>query len=248
MPLYYRVSPAIWNEPWDDDTRTLAFYILTSPHRTTEGLFKLPTPYIQADIGWTPRKIEKNMARLEEVGFVRRHGDTILIRNALKYQSLSNDNQVKAVLTGLETVPPSPLDDEFASLAKRFCERLSKRLGEWFPERFANALALDSSSSSPQAPSPSRDVDVGAEPHGSGKSELQTHLLAEGFPEPAVALVCGRIESRLRFGGEPIRDPEAWARKALGKLSLADTEGEGAVSVVDGVTYRKEDGEWVEAS
>ena len=46
-PIYFRVSPAIWRAgTWTDDMRVLACYLLTSPHRTLEGLFILPQGYI----------------------------------------------------------------------------------------------------------------------------------------------------------------------------------------------------------
>lgn len=246
MPLYYRVSPAIWNEPWDDDTRTLAFYILTSPHRTTEGLFKLPIPYVQADMKWGLKKIEKHMAKLEEAGFVRRHADIILIRNALKYQSLSNDNQVKAVLTGLETVPPSPLDDEFASLAKRFSERLAKRLGDSFPERFANALALDSSSSSPQAPTPSPADDVAATLL---EEEMRGHFWNRFQPNDIDAAV-ERLTLRNRYG-EAIKDPVRWLTKVLESMAMVHSADPGEskrIELPDGTPMEYVNGKWAEAS
>ena len=54
-PLYYRVSPSIWHHrDWSDDTKLLAFYLLTSPHRSTEGLFYLLTHYMLGDLRWGP--------------------------------------------------------------------------------------------------------------------------------------------------------------------------------------------------
>lgn len=244
MPLYYRVSPAIWNEPWDDDTRTLAFYILTSPHRTTEGLFKLPIPYVQADMGWPPRKIEKNMAKLEEAGFVSRHGDIILIRNALKYQPLQNENQVKSVLTGLETVPPSPLDDEFARLAERFSKRLAERLGERLPERFGNALALDSSSSSSSPPSPTDDVEEQLL-----EEQMRGHFWNR-FLESDIDAAVERLTLRNRFG-ERIKDPAAWLTKVLESMACVHTADPGdskRIELPDGTPMEYANGNWQEVS
>ena len=45
---YHKVSPRFWADEkvlrWNDDAKMLALYLLTCPHRTTEGLFRLPKP------------------------------------------------------------------------------------------------------------------------------------------------------------------------------------------------------------
>ena len=63
-PIYFRVSPAIWRaRTWTDDMRLLACYLLTSPHRTLEGLFILPKGYICADLTMVSRTVGGTLRR-----------------------------------------------------------------------------------------------------------------------------------------------------------------------------------------
>lgn len=139
MASYWRVSPKFWSDPkvlaWDDDTRLLALYILTCPHRTTEGLFRLPPPYVLADLGWPAERLAEPFARLLSDGFIEHDPTThvVLIVKALEYQAPENPNQVKAAVRLLADLPPAPaLTCHFRRLAERFCERLAEGLPEGF--------------------------------------------------------------------------------------------------------------------
>lgn len=142
-PKYFRVSPKLWHEPWNNDERLLAFYLLTCDHRTTEGLFRLPQPYAAADLGWSLKRLQKVWNSLTEAGFISYQDDVVLITKALKWQSPANPNQMKGALRVLETVPETKLDSMFVSLAQRFAEPFAQLL----PHRFTQWL--------PHSPSPS---------------------------------------------------------------------------------------------
>lgn len=156
MPSYYRVSPKFWTDPAirrsSDDAKLLACYLLTGPHRRLEGLFRLPKPYICADLGWTMERLAEPFKELlaeqfGEPGFIAydEAAEVVLIHKALKYQSPENDNQVTAALRQLDDLPDTPLTSEFRRSAERYCERLAKRL----PERFGEPIGK------PPSPSPS---------------------------------------------------------------------------------------------
>lgn len=143
MAEYWRVSSRFWTDEkvagWDQDTRMLALYLLTCPHRTMEGLFRLPKQYIMADLQWSAERLAKPFAKLLADGFID-YDETvsvILLRNALKYQSPQNPNQVKAALDAIEELPRTRLLLEFQRLAERFCERLAQGLRERFGQRLA---------------------------------------------------------------------------------------------------------------
>jgi hypothetical protein len=139
-PRYYRVSPKLWQEPgWDDDTRLLALYVLTCDHRTTEGLFRLPKPYILADLEWSPQRLAQPFRQLCADGFIDYDEDAkvLLIVKALKYQGPSNPNGVTAALRALEMVPATRLDSAFYGLSQRYSQRLAEALPERFTQRFA---------------------------------------------------------------------------------------------------------------
>ena len=136
-PAYFRVSPKFWadTEGWTDDARLLALYVLTCEHRSTEGLFRLPTRYIAADLAWSKQRLEQPFADLLTEGFIEydHERSLMLIVNAMKYQSPQNPNQVVHALRKLESVPvDSPLTSTFKLLAERFCQRLAEQLPEGF--------------------------------------------------------------------------------------------------------------------
>jgi hypothetical protein len=156
-PVYFRVSPALWrNRTWTDDMRLLACYLLTSPHRTIEGLFILPKGYIMGDLQWSPERLEEPFARLLADDFIAYDDATevLLIRKALKYQRPENPNMDTSAVRRLVTVPATPLDAVFFESAQRFAERFAQRLAELMPERFGKPQLYSSSTqlSSNRAP------------------------------------------------------------------------------------------------
>ena len=151
-PIYFRVSPAIWRaRTWTDDMRLLACYLLTSPHRTLEGLFILPKGYICADLRWSAERLAEPFAGLTADGFIAydEAAEVCLIVKALKYQRPENPNMDKAAIRRLVTVPASSLDTVFLALGAavratvgRTARRTASRNGS---ANLSSALALLSS-------------------------------------------------------------------------------------------------------
>lgn len=141
-PRYFRVSPKFWADSaaWSDDAKILSLYLLTCPHRATEGLYRLPKAYAQADLGWAREAFDKAFDELLAVGFISYDDDAqvVLIRKALKYQAPENDNQARGAIKSLAELPETRLWPEFRQLAERYSERLSKRLAEAFGEQYGN--------------------------------------------------------------------------------------------------------------
>lgn len=195
-PRYYRLSPKFWSDPmvlaWDDDTRLVALYLLTCPHRTTEGLFRLPRLYAVADLGWTAERFDQAFQNLLRDGFAEwdESAQVVLIVKALVWQSPDNGNMVKSAVRQLAMVPETPLKARFRALAERYCERLAEGLPEGFGKVFGNPQAL----SLPPSPTPedlaaSAAVDVGAEhPMPVKGPDLARHLtswaVGEGIERP----------------------------------------------------------------
>lgn len=169
VPKYFRVSGRFWFDEraakWPDDLKLFALYILTSQHRTMEGIFVLPVPYMAADLRWPTKKIDQLMTALRDDEFISFDSDTntVLIRNALKYQSPENPNQTEACLRRIKELPKSAIIREFQLVARQHCYRkgasasaqafaqlLDKLLLEHFREQLYPAedtLNLQSSSS-----------------------------------------------------------------------------------------------------
>lgn len=128
---YSRVWASVWSEPWDNDMKLLAFYLLTGPKRRTEGLYRLPLEYAMGDLGWPLKKVRDVLTKLETTGFVvyDKSAQIVLILKALKRNGL-NDNQIKGVVKAFTQLPASPLRERFESLSQEFNEKLAKALVE----------------------------------------------------------------------------------------------------------------------
>jgi hypothetical protein len=163
-PIYFRVSPAIWRaRTWTDDMRLLACYLLTSPHRTLEGLFILPKGYCCADLQWSPERLAEPFAGLTADGFIAydETAEVCLIVKALKYQRPENPNMDKAAIRRLVTVPASSLDTVFLASAQQYAPRLAERLAERLPERFGKSQLCSSSTQlNPALRAPAREDPV----------------------------------------------------------------------------------------
>lgn len=161
---YFRVGPSFWSDPsivrLSDDAKLLALYVLTSPHRTTEGLFRMPKAYAMADLGWSEERFGEPFAELLREGFIE-YDETVsvcLIVNALKWQAPENGNQAKAAAKAVSELPDTPLKTRFLSQVQRFSERLAQALPEGFGERLAEPIG------NPPSPSPSPITTMSGKP------------------------------------------------------------------------------------
>lgn len=145
-PIYYRVSPKVWRQKWSEDGRVLALYLLTSPHRLTEGLFVLPKGYICADLKWSPERLAEPFAELLEDGFIKydESDEVCLIVGALEYQAPANENVGKAAVRRLKGVPTTWLDDHFLDSAIRYAKPFAELLRKELPERFGESQLFSS--------------------------------------------------------------------------------------------------------
>ena len=184
---YYRVGPIFWRtaarKGWDNDTKLVALYVLTSPHRVTEGLFSLPAEYVVADTGITKPKVGKALARLEADEFIERDGDYVLIINALVWQApRAKSNAVHAVsqVRGLRT----SLLGRLLALAIEHCSLFAEQLLLAMPDlRPVHSRQLSTDQSNPLT---------------------QTNGRPKGRSSPAPALTSSRtyLPGDLQGGGE----------------------------------------------
>lgn len=139
---YSRVEASVWNQPWDDELRVFALYVLTCKHRTTEGFYELPLEYAAIDLRWPLERVQGAMRRLIEDGMVAYDPDArvILLVRALERQAPQNPNQAKAAARVVASLPKTPLRFAFAHLADRYSDHLSKVLRELLPEWFTEPV------------------------------------------------------------------------------------------------------------
>lgn len=187
-------------------------YILTSPHRNTEGIFRMPLTYAATDLGWPVKRLERVVKRLEQDKFIAydRAAHVCLILNALKWQGPENPNQVKAAVRAVAELPPSPLVNRFRTLAATLAPTLAQELLEELAEPAAKALpnlqAPSSSSSSKGPPDPPQAGGRPAPPEGNRDRDQQRYRqeLRSWAPHPNGSLdpeLRGRwSEARTRLG------------------------------------------------
>ncbi len=240
MAEYWRVSPNLWaharRERWDEDTRTLAVYLLTCPHRTTEGFFWLPRPYVWADLGWAPERLDVAWDRLAADDFLAYDdaAEVLLLVKAMKYQRPDNENQHKAAIRALAQLPPNRLWPRFRTVAAEYAQAFAQALAKALPEPFgvpaeepAEEPATDSPAPTP-APIRMPDPEVSDAPSGSSSpAEPATGLIpmrareigqawnaaVKGTPLPAVRELTEKRAQKLRTrtAGHPERDADWWS-------------------------------------
>lgn len=161
---YHRVQAKFWTDEavrtWDDDTKLLALYLITSPHTNLLGCFVLPKLYIMADLRWSEKQLEKPFAKLLAAGFLRYDDATelLLIANYLRHNPLENPNQVTAAVRKLDELPSSPLLQELGlsieQLGEPLLQPLAKRYGKSGTAATTAATTGEERARAREAPSP----------------------------------------------------------------------------------------------
>lgn len=92
-----------------DDARTLACYLLTSPHTTASGVFRLPAAYALEDLQWVSERLSNGFETLSKVGFVKRDNDSgwVWICKWHTWNRPENPNVRKSIERALLSVPSS---------------------------------------------------------------------------------------------------------------------------------------------
>ena len=98
-----------------DDARTLAVYLLTSPHTTTLGAFRIPDAYACDDLGWDSQRLRNGFETLSSIGFVRYDSATkwVWVVKFLEWNKPANPNIWKSIARMANGVPDAvPFKDE----------------------------------------------------------------------------------------------------------------------------------------
>jgi hypothetical protein len=131
---YGRVHSTFWSSPniraLSDDGRALALYLLTSPHTTLTGTFRLPDGYVSEDMQWSAQRVTKGFAELLANGFANRCETTkwAWITKFLEWNAPENPNQWKAARKIAAQVP-----DE-CSWKRAFLRAFAISVGDPVPE------------------------------------------------------------------------------------------------------------------
>ena len=111
MRDYGKVHTSYWTSTtirsMTEDGRTLAMYLLTCPHGTIAGVFRLPDGYACEDLQWDEKRVQEGFAELLANGFANRCETTkwVWVTKHLEWNQPENPNQRKAVAKIATQVP-----------------------------------------------------------------------------------------------------------------------------------------------
>lgn len=111
MRDYGKVHTSFWTSPniraLSDDGRALAIYLLTCPHGTIAGVFRLPDGYACDDLQWDSKRIKKTLSELLANGFATRCEATkwVWVTKHFVWNPPENPNQKKSALKVVMQIP-----------------------------------------------------------------------------------------------------------------------------------------------
>lgn len=111
MRDYGKVYQSFWSSETirelSDDGRMLALYLMTSPHTTITGTFRLPDGYACEDLRWDAARVAKGFRELFANGFANRCETTkwVWISKHLEWNPPENPNQRKSAAKVAQSIP-----------------------------------------------------------------------------------------------------------------------------------------------
>lgn len=111
MRDYGKVHTTFWSSTsmreLTEDGRMLALYLLTCPHGTITGVFRLPDGYACEDLQWDAERVRKGFDELLRNGFANRCETTkwVWVTKHLEWNSPENPNQRKSAAKVASQVP-----------------------------------------------------------------------------------------------------------------------------------------------
>lgn len=130
MRDYGKVHSSFWTSDdirqLSDDGKLLAIYLLTGPHSTQLGAFRLPDGYVSEDMGWSTERVSKGFDELSRKGFATRFEPSkwVVIHNFLKWNEIENPNQGKSAAKLFEQIPDQcPAKPVLARILRDFAPR-----------------------------------------------------------------------------------------------------------------------------
>lgn len=111
MREYGKIHSSFWTSndirSMSEDGRTLAAYVLTSPHSNMLGCFRIPPAYVSDDLNWSMERVTKGFAELFAKGFatLSEGSNWLVIHKFLKWNQPENPNVVKAAEKLFDQIP-----------------------------------------------------------------------------------------------------------------------------------------------
>lgn len=131
MRRYSKVSPKVWTGELgramrgDPDLQSAVFYLVSNPHVTMAGIYRVPIPYAMGDTGFSQDALERVFDRLVELRFIEwdKDREVIWVKDYARHEFASKDDpenvnasktQKVAIRNALSELEPSPLVQSFA--------------------------------------------------------------------------------------------------------------------------------------
>jgi hypothetical protein len=118
---FFPVSPGVWGDfnELDHTTMLVYLYVLSCPHRFSEGLYRLPVPYVAADLNLTPQEATEALERLRAARKIEYDSaaGVVFDRSALTVLPPKSPEQIKGAIRKLRQVPRTPLLVELHAMA-----------------------------------------------------------------------------------------------------------------------------------
>lgn len=200
-----------------EDGRTLAAYLLTSPHSNMLGCFRVPMAYVADDLKWGMERVKEGFREVFDKGFATfsEESNWVVIHKFLKWNQPENPNVVKAAEKLFAQIPSSSgVKSILAWAVAEFESRFSvDNLKDCKP--FVNPF--DTSRKAYRKPEP--EPEPQPEPEREPEPEPEPNLLQPAENPPAAPLTAGVWNSyadayKRRYGAEPVRNA-----KVNGQLS-----------------------------
>lgn len=147
---YVRIATKFWADEkvvdLDPETKLLYLYILSCPHSNMAGYYRLPKPYIQADLKLSDKGLTKGFNKLLSKGLIKycEKSSVIFIPNYYKYNSIQNKNQAKGAANRTSELPKNSLVKDYKIAIKQYAESYYKELCKGLPKGFDEGLPKQS--------------------------------------------------------------------------------------------------------
>ena len=122
MAEYAKIYKKMWNNSkfrnLTEDAKFLWVYILSCPHSSLSGIFVITQLYIQSDLGWLAKRLDKAFAILLAKDFIGYDYDNavILIPAWFEHNNFTSNNQLKKANAELSELPQTYLLQELKAI------------------------------------------------------------------------------------------------------------------------------------
>lgn len=235
MREYGKIHSSFWTSQdireAGEDGRTLAAYLLTSPHSNMLGCFRVPLAYVSDDLKWPLERVLEGFEKLSQRVWLTfdKGSEWVVIHKFLKWNQPENPNVVRASEKLFAQIPSSSnVKAILAWCIAEFESRFSvDKLAEFKP--FANPF--DTSRKAYRKPEPEPEPEPLPEPEP--EPEPQPVRVVQKLttrPETADVWEAYSLAYQARYGAEPVRNAKVNGQLAQFVKRLGKEEGPGVAA------------------